>query len=100
MSQREEHDLRILGRAVAEIREQGGMSAEQLAGAAGVEFAQLQALEAGRVDPTYELLLVLAEALGVRASAFVIRAEALATGERRGGEASGEVEGGESSGEG
>jgi transcriptional regulator with XRE-family HTH domain len=85
VSQREQHDLRILGRAVAEIREQGAMSAERLASAAGVELAQLHALEDGRVDPTYELLLVLAETLGVRASAFVLRAEALAAGERDGG---------------
>jgi transcriptional regulator with XRE-family HTH domain len=66
------------------------MSAEQLAGAAGVELAQVRALEAGQVDPTYELLLVLAEALGVRASAFVVRAEDHAADERGGGEASGE----------
>jgi transcriptional regulator with XRE-family HTH domain len=99
VSHREQQDLRILGRAVAQIREEGGMSAEQLAGAAGVDLAQVRALEDGRVDPTYELLLVLAESLGVRASAFVLRAEALATDERRGGETSGEIERGESSGE-
>jgi transcriptional regulator with XRE-family HTH domain len=66
------------------------MTAEQLAATADVPRAQVNALEAGRVDPTYELLLVLAEALGVRASAFVLRAEALAAGERGGGAASGE----------
>ena len=58
------------------------MSAEDLAATSDVELAQLRALEAGRVDPTYELLLTLAEALGVRASAFVIRAEALAREDR------------------
>jgi transcriptional regulator with XRE-family HTH domain len=90
VSQRAQQELRILGLAVAQIREEGGVSAAQLAGAAGVELARIGALEAGLLDPTYELLLVLAEALGVRASAFVIRAEALAADDRGAGEASGE----------
>jgi hypothetical protein len=37
----------------------------------------VRALEAGQLDPTYELLLALADGLDVRVSAFVIRAEAL-----------------------
>jgi DNA-binding XRE family transcriptional regulator len=82
VSQREQQDLLVLGRAITDIREERSVSAEDLAATSDVELAQLRALEAGRVDPTYELLLTLAEALGVRASAFVIRAEALAAEDR------------------
>jgi transcriptional regulator with XRE-family HTH domain len=77
VGQREQRYLLALGLAVAQIREERGTSAEQLATATGAGLAHVQALEAGRLDPTYELLLMLAEGLGVRASAFVIRAEAL-----------------------
>jgi DNA-binding XRE family transcriptional regulator len=88
VSQREQHDLLLLGRAIREIREERDVTAADLAGATEVELAQIRALEAGRVDPTYELLLALAEGLGVRPSAFVIRAEALATEDRAGEEGS------------
>jgi transcriptional regulator with XRE-family HTH domain len=77
VGQREQRYLLALGLAIAEIREERGVSAEQLAGAAGAELAHIHALEAGHVDPTYELLLALADGLGVRVSAFAIRAEAL-----------------------
>src|SRR5277367_3057481 len=82
VSQREQQELLVLGRAIGQIREELDVTAEDLAAASDVELAQIRALEAGRVDPTYELLLALAEALGVRASTFVIRAEALAAGDR------------------
>jgi DNA-binding XRE family transcriptional regulator len=78
VSQQEQQDLLRLGRAIREIREERDTTAAGLAAAMDVELAQIRALEAGRVDPTYELLLALAEGLGVRPSAFVIRAEALA----------------------
>jgi transcriptional regulator with XRE-family HTH domain len=78
VKQREQQDLLVLGRAIMEIREERGMAAEQLAAASGVERARIQALEVGRLNPSYELLLALAEGLGVRPSAFVIRAEELA----------------------
>jgi DNA-binding XRE family transcriptional regulator len=88
VSQQEQRDLLLLGRSIREIREERNTTAADLAAAADVELAQIRALEAGRVDPTYELLLALAEALGVRPSAFVIRAEALATEDPAGEERS------------
>lgn len=78
MSKPEQQDLLLLGRAIGETRRQRGMSVEQLAAASDIDPRRIQALEAGRVNPGYELLLALAEGLGVRPSAFVIRAEALA----------------------
>jgi hypothetical protein len=42
-----------------------------------VAWARIAELEAGRLDADYDLLLALAEGLGVRASAFFLRAEEL-----------------------
>jgi transcriptional regulator with XRE-family HTH domain len=70
-------DLLILGRAVRRMREQQGMSVDALAGAIDVRRQRIDALEAGRLDPTYELLLAIAEGLGVQPSALVTLAEQL-----------------------
>jgi DNA-binding XRE family transcriptional regulator len=78
VKQREQQDLLVLGRAIREIRQERGMAVEQLAQVSGVVRARIQALELGQLNPRYELLLALAEGLGVRPSAFVIRAEELA----------------------
>jgi transcriptional regulator with XRE-family HTH domain len=51
------------------------MSAEELAGATGISRQRIAALETGRHDPTYELLLALAEGLDVQPSALVTLAE-------------------------
>jgi transcriptional regulator with XRE-family HTH domain len=70
-------NLLVLGRAVQLIREQRGMSADELAEASGVLREHLDALEAGQLDPTYELLLEIADGLGTQPSALVILAEQL-----------------------
>ncbi len=69
--------LRGLGEAVRQLREQRGSSHAELATALGVEEQYVAALEAGERDPEYELLLALAQALGVRPAALIGRAEAL-----------------------
>jgi transcriptional regulator with XRE-family HTH domain len=71
-------DLALLGRAVRELREQRRLSQAQLATATGVAERRIGALEAGRLDPDYVLLVALARALGVRPVALVVRAEGLA----------------------
>jgi transcriptional regulator with XRE-family HTH domain len=53
------------------------MSAEELARAAGITRKRIDALETGYLDPTYELLLAVAEALGIQPSALVTLAEQL-----------------------
>ncbi|HTD08799.1 MAG TPA: helix-turn-helix transcriptional regulator [Solirubrobacteraceae bacterium] len=78
MSRQDQQELVVLGRAIGQIRRELGVSAEELADAADIERTSLSALEAGQLNPTYELLLILAEGLGIRPSAFVIRAEQLA----------------------
>jgi transcriptional regulator with XRE-family HTH domain len=70
-------DLLVLGRAVRRMREQRGMSADDLAGATGMGLERIEALETGHLDPTYELLLALAEGLGIQPSALVTVAEQL-----------------------
>jgi transcriptional regulator with XRE-family HTH domain len=78
-------DLHILGRAVRRMREQQGMSTEELALATGISRQRIDALETGRLDATYELLLALAEGLGVLPSALVTLAEQLKAAEKPSG---------------
>lgn len=77
MTQQQQQDLRILGQAIRALREQRSLSARELAAAAGVAETRLAALEDGQLDPDFELLLVLAERMGLRPSAFFLRAEEL-----------------------
>ncbi len=67
-----------LARALRELREQRGMTQVELAAATGVTDARVRALEAGRLDPDYALLLALARALGVPLLELVARVEELA----------------------
>jgi transcriptional regulator with XRE-family HTH domain len=85
-STQDEQNLLALGRAIGDVRERCGFSASELAAATGIVQARIQALEAGRLDPDYELLLALADGLGVRPSAFVVRVEELQGDERAPGE--------------
>jgi transcriptional regulator with XRE-family HTH domain len=70
-------DLLVLGRAIRGMREQQDMSADELAVATGMNRRRIDALETGRLDPTYELLLALADGLGIQPSALVTLAEQL-----------------------
>jgi transcriptional regulator with XRE-family HTH domain len=86
MDQREQRYLLALGRAISEIRADRGADVAQLAIAAGVDRRRIAALEAGRLDPAYELLLALGDGLGVPVSAFVLRAEELLAEEASSGQ--------------
>jgi DNA-binding XRE family transcriptional regulator len=75
-----DHDdpsLLALGRAVQLIREQQGVGATELAEASGVSLERVEALEAGQLDPAYELLLNIADGLGARPSTLIVLAEQL-----------------------
>jgi XRE family transcriptional regulator, regulator of sulfur utilization len=72
-----EPNLLILGRAVKLMREQRGISVDELANASGVLRERIGAVEAGQLDPTYELLLKIADGLGIQPSALVTLAEHL-----------------------
>lgn len=60
-----------------EQRERRRLSVGALAAAVGVEEDRIGALERGELDPGYELLLALADTLGVRSGVLVTRAEEL-----------------------
>lgn len=76
-------DLLLLGRAVRHMREQRNMSADELANAIHIGRQRIEALEKGRLDPTYELLLAVAEGLGTQPSALVTLAEELKESDER-----------------
>jgi transcriptional regulator with XRE-family HTH domain len=69
--------LLLLGEAFREIREQHRLSVGELAGATGVDGLRIVALEEGCLDPGYDLLLTLAEGIGVGPSVFFLRADEL-----------------------
>jgi transcriptional regulator with XRE-family HTH domain len=75
---RHRHDLRMLGDAIRELREQYRLTADDLCANAGLSPSQLAELEDGRLDPDLELIAAIARALGVRTSEIFIRAEQLA----------------------
>jgi transcriptional regulator with XRE-family HTH domain len=60
---------------VRQIRTQRGLSHAQLARASGIDQALIKQLEAGELDPEFDLLRTLAKSLGVSASALFIQAE-------------------------
>ncbi len=72
-----EQNLRLLGRAVRELRQQRGLSIDALAAAAGLHATYLVRLERGCQNPSYRQLLNLADGLGVRPIALLLRVEEL-----------------------
>jgi transcriptional regulator with XRE-family HTH domain len=68
-------DLAKLGRALREAREEQCLSEHDLAAATGITPEEVRALEAGKLDPDYELLIELARKLGITLTALVVRAE-------------------------
>ena len=71
-------DLVALGRAVRAIREVRGMSQVEMAEATGFRQSWISSVEHGRRNPSWNNVVRLADGLGVRPSALVKRAEALA----------------------
>ena len=75
-------DAAALGRAVQAIRAERRISQVQLASATGFRQSWVSNVEHGRRNQSWSNVVRLAEGLGVRTSALVKRAEALA-GESR-----------------
>ena len=71
-------DAAALGRAVRAIREERGVSQMQLAASTGFRQSWISNVEHGRRNPSWANVVRLSEGLGVRVSALVKRAEALA----------------------
>jgi transcriptional regulator with XRE-family HTH domain len=70
-------ELEALGSIMRGIREEHGLTVDAVATGAGITPARLVALEAGQLDPDYELLLRLAAAMDTRLATIFRRAEGL-----------------------
>jgi transcriptional regulator with XRE-family HTH domain len=79
-SQATPDELLLLGRAIREARTEREIGVPELAAAAGIEPSVIGDLEEGRLDPTYDLLLAIADSLSVQPSTLVLRAEAMREG--------------------
>jgi transcriptional regulator with XRE-family HTH domain len=72
-----DRELIAFGLTIRRAREEKGMSPDALAAAAGVEQEHLDAIEAGRFAPAVDVLLALADKLGVGLAVLMRRAGAL-----------------------
>ncbi|HEX5851567.1 MAG TPA: helix-turn-helix transcriptional regulator [Solirubrobacteraceae bacterium] len=79
-----EHERWLIGfgRAIRQLRAERNISAGELAAAAGLTPRRLDAIESGRHDPRYDVLIALARGLGVTPAVLVVRAD-----EAKGGDA-------------
>jgi transcriptional regulator with XRE-family HTH domain len=69
----ERTELVRFGEMFRRVREQQGVSVDDLAARTGIDAQQIGDLEAGRFDPTYDVMITLADGMGVRLSALVPR---------------------------
>jgi transcriptional regulator with XRE-family HTH domain len=53
------------------VREREGISVTELAARTGVDAQQINALEAGRFDPPFDVMIALADGIGVRLSTLI-----------------------------
>jgi transcriptional regulator with XRE-family HTH domain len=70
-------ELIAFGQTIRRAREEKGMSPDVLAAAAGVERERLDAIEAGRFEPAIDVLVALADELGVGLAVLMRRAGTL-----------------------
>jgi transcriptional regulator with XRE-family HTH domain len=71
MNEHEHAELRSLGERVRQLREHERFSVAELATRTGVKMQRIRELEAGRFDPTLDLLIALARGLEIRLSGLV-----------------------------
>jgi transcriptional regulator with XRE-family HTH domain len=60
-----------LGETFRQVREQQSLSVTELAARTGIDVQHISALEAGRLDPEYEVLMALADGMGVQPATLV-----------------------------
>ena len=75
-------ELVFLGQAIREIREERDITAAEFANRAGVRERRLTRVEAGSLEPDYELLVKLTRALNVQSRVLMNRAETLQHADR------------------
>jgi transcriptional regulator with XRE-family HTH domain len=64
-------ELIRFGQTIRQVREREGVSVAELAARTGIDAQQINAIEAGRLDPALDAMLALAEGIGVRLSALI-----------------------------
>jgi transcriptional regulator with XRE-family HTH domain len=69
----QDRGLAALGRAVRQVREERNMSTATLAAAAGIDHERLNTIEAGLLDPGYDVLRALADGLGIELTTLLSR---------------------------
>jgi transcriptional regulator with XRE-family HTH domain len=67
----EQAELIRFGEAFRRAREREGVSVADLAAGTGIDAQQIKALEAGRLDPAFDVMCALADGIGVRLSALI-----------------------------
>lgn len=67
----ERAELARFGKRFRQVREQQRVSVADLAARTGMAARRIGDLEAGRFDPTYDVMIALAEGMGVRVSALI-----------------------------
>jgi transcriptional regulator with XRE-family HTH domain len=70
----EQDELMRLGETFRQVREQQRVSVADLAARSGIDAQRIDDLEAGRLDPTYDVLIALARGMDVRASTLIPKA--------------------------
>jgi transcriptional regulator with XRE-family HTH domain len=56
------------------VREREGISVADLAARTGIDEQRINAIEAGQIDPAFDVMVALADGIGVRLSALIPRA--------------------------
>lgn len=66
-------DLIRFGQTIRQVREREGVSVADLVARTGIDAEQINAIEAGRLDPAFDVMIALAKGIGVRLSALIPR---------------------------
>jgi transcriptional regulator with XRE-family HTH domain len=64
-------ELIRLGETFRQVREAQRLSVAELAARTAIDAQRISDLEAGRLDPEFDMLIALADGMGVRASELV-----------------------------
>lgn len=66
----EQAELIRFGETLRQAREREGIGIAELAARSGIDAQQVNALEAGRLDPAFDVMCALADGIGIRLSAL------------------------------
>ena len=64
-------DLIRFGQTIRQVREREGVSVADLAARTGIDAQRINAIEDGQIDPALDVMIALAEGIGVRLSALI-----------------------------